>query len=238
MHSPAAMETLLRIEAARGQIDFGVATTRGERAAVRAQRFRVYQRYGYYRPGLEVDRDEYDRKAVYLTATVRTGRRPDMLIGSARLVVGEAEIPFTFPSQKAFQFELPEAIREVASRQCAEVTRFVSERPEGIVAGGLLVPLGLIQAVSVYSQRHTIRCGLAVVKLRLLRALSAAGITLAEIAPAKLTYPEEGPTGPYYHRHADPVIPVWWTVDELAPLAATAIGRRRHASSALPGSRL
>jgi hypothetical protein len=225
------METLLRIGAAGRQIDFGVATTRGERAAVLAQRFRVYQRYGYYRPGLEVDRDEYDRKAVYLTATVGTGRRPDMLIGSARLVVGEAEIPFTFPSQRAFQFELPEAIRKVASHQCAEVTRFVSERPEGIVARGLLVPLGLIQAVSVYSRRHAIRRGLAVVKQRLLRALSAAGVPLSEIAPAKLVYPEEGPTGPYYHRHADPVIPVWWTVDELAPLASKAIGRWRHASS-------
>jgi hypothetical protein len=221
------METLLRIGAPRGQIDFGVATTRGERAAVRAQRFRVYQRYGYYRPGLDVDRDEYDRKAVYLTATVATGRRPDMLIGSARLVVGGAEIRFMFPSQKAFQFELPQAIREVASRQCAEVTRFVSERPEGTVAGGLLVPLGLIQAVSVYSRGHAIRCGLAVVKQRLLRALCAAGVPLSEIAPSKLVYPEDGPTGPYYHRHADPVIPVWWRVDELAPLVAKAIARWR-----------
>jgi hypothetical protein len=219
------METLLRIGAARGQIDFGVATARGERVAVLTQRFRVYQRYGYYRPGLEVDRDEYDRKAVYLTGTVGTGRRPDMLIGSARLVVGEAEIPFTFPSQKAFQFELPEAIREVASRQCAEVTRFVSERPEGIVAAGLLVPLGLVQAVSVYSRRHAILCGLAVVKQRLLRALHAAGVPLAEISPARLIYPEDGPTGPYYHRHADPVIPAWWSVDQLAPLAAQASAR-------------
>jgi hypothetical protein len=221
------METLLRIGAAHGQIDFGVATTREERTAVRAQRFRVYQRYGYYRPGLDVDRDEYDRKAVYLTATVATGRRPDMLIGSARLVVGGAEIRFMFPSQKAFQFELPQAIREVASRQCAEVTRFVSERPEGIAAGGLLVPLGLIEAVSVYSRGHAIRCGLAVVKQRLLRALRMAGVPLSEIASAKLVYPEDGPTGPYYHRHADPVIPVWWRVDELAPLVAKAIARWR-----------
>ena len=228
------METLLRIGAAGRQIDFGVATTRGERAAVRAQRFRVYQRYGYYRPGLEIDLDEYDRKAVYLTATAGTGRRPDLLLGSARLVIGEAEIPLTFPSQKAFQFELPEAIREVASRQCAEVTRFVSERPEGIVAGGLLVPLALIQAVSLYSRRHTIRCGLAVVKQRLLRALSTAGIPLAEIAPAKLVYPEDGPTGPYYHRHADPVIPVWWSTDDLAPLAARAIARYQMGRSQAP----
>ena len=53
--------------------EVGLEATRGERAAGLAQRFRIYQRYGYYRAGLEVDRDEYDRKAVYLTATVATG---------------------------------------------------------------------------------------------------------------------------------------------------------------------
>ena len=89
------METLLRIGAARGQIDFGVATTRGERAAVLAQRFRVYQRYGYYRPGLEIDRDEYDRMAVYLSAMVGTGRRPDMLIGSAFSFAGSSFVNLT-----------------------------------------------------------------------------------------------------------------------------------------------
>lgn len=66
------------------------------------------------------------------------------------------------------------------------------------------MPLGLIQAVSVYSRRHTIRCGLAVVKQRLLRALHAAGVPLSEIAPAGLIYPEDGPTNPHYHRHAGP----------------------------------
>lgn len=96
------------------------------------------------------------------------------------------------------------------------------------------MPLGLIQGVSVYSRRHTIRCGLAVVKQRLLRALCAAGVPLSEIAPAKLVYPEDGPTGPYYHRHVDPVIPVWWTVDKLAPLAAKAIARYQMGPSQAP----
>jgi hypothetical protein len=136
-----------------------VLPPRGERAEVLAQRFRVYQRHGYYRPGLEVDRDEYDRTAVYLAAPLGNRRRADMLIGSARLIIGEANVPFTFPSQRAFQFELPEAIRVIASCQCSEVTRLVSERPEGIVAGGLLVPLGLIQAVSVCTRQHATRWG-------------------------------------------------------------------------------
>jgi hypothetical protein len=40
----------------------------------------------------------------------------------------------------------------------------VSERPEGIGLGSLLTPLGLIQAVSLYSQRHGLRSGLALIK--------------------------------------------------------------------------
>ena len=219
------MDVLLRIEARGRRIDFGVATTRAERTAVLAQRFRVYQRHGYYRPGLTVDRDEYDGKAVYLAATLGKGQPTAVLLGSARLIVGVPDSDFRFPSQRAFQFELPEAVREISVCQCLEVTRLVSERPEGVLPGGLLVPLGLIQAVSEYSRRRAIRCGLAVVKQRLLRALLSAGVPLPEIPGAALIYPEHGTTSPYYHRHADPVIPVWWLVAELAPLAARAIAR-------------
>jgi hypothetical protein len=222
------MEVLLRIEARSRRIDFGVATTRAERAAILAQRFRVYQRHGYYRSGLTVDRDEYDRKAVYLAAMLETHHASNVLIGSARLIVGELDGRFRFPTRRAFEFEPPAAVREIPASQCSEVTRLVSERPEAVVLGGLVVPLGLIQAVSEYSRRHTIRCGLAVVKQRLLRALIAAGIALPEIAGARLIYPEDGPTGPYYHRHADPVIPVWWSVDDLAPLAARAIAGKQN----------
>ena len=230
------MDVLVRIEARGRWIDFGVATTRAERTAVLAQRFRVYQRHGYYRPGLTVDRDEYDRKAVYLAATLRKDRPTAVLLGSARLIVGTPDPHFRFPSQRAFRFDLPEAVREMSVRQCLEVTRLVSERPEGILPGGLLVPLGLIQAVSEYSRRHAIRCGLAVVKQRLLRALLSAGVPLPEIPGADLIYPEDGPTGPYYHRHADPVIPVWWSVEGLAPLALAAIGRYQEGRNRAPAA--
>jgi len=231
------MDVLFRIDARGRRIDFGVATTRAERTAVLAQRFRVYQRHGYYRPGLTVDHDEYDRKAVYLAATLRKDRPTAVLLGSARLIVGTPDPHFRFPSQRAFRFDLPEAVREMSVRQCLEVTRLVSERPEGILPGGLLVPLGLIQAVSEYSRRHAIRCGLAVVKQRLLRALLSAGVPLPEIPGAGLIYPEDGVTSPYYHRHADPVIPVWWRVAELAPLAEAAIAhyqKERTPASAAP----
>ena len=73
------MELLLRVGATDRLIDFGVATTKAERAAVLAQRFRVYQRHGYYRAGLRVDRDGYDRKAVYFMATQAGAGVPDLV---------------------------------------------------------------------------------------------------------------------------------------------------------------
>ena len=61
MHSCAGeMDVLTRIRAGGRQIHFGLATTRHERAAAQARRFRVYQCRGYYRPGLHTDRDAYD----------------------------------------------------------------------------------------------------------------------------------------------------------------------------------
>ena len=56
----------------------------------------------------------------------------------------------------------------------------------------------------------------------------------ARFALPRLIYPDGGPTGPYYHRHADPVIPVWWRVDQLAPLAARAIGRYQQGHPVSP----
>ena len=90
------MDVLLRIEARGRSIDFGVATTRAERATVRAQRFRVYQRHGYYRDGLTVDRDEYDSEAVYLAATLGSDRVPAVPVGSARLIIGKPGGRFRF----------------------------------------------------------------------------------------------------------------------------------------------
>ena len=224
------MEVLVRLRTAGRQIDFGVATTAAECAAILAQRFRVYQRRGYYRPGLTADRDEYDEKSVYILAMLRGGERADVMVGSARMVQGEAG--FRYPAQVAMQFELPDAIRAIPVRECIEVGRVVSERPEGIVLGGVVTPLGLIQAVSEYSQRRGLRCGMAILKRRFLRVLLAAGVCLREIAPATVIYPRDGVAASYFYRHAEPVVPVYWLCDEIVPSIERAIARYVDAQSA------
>jgi len=155
------MGILLRIGAAGRLIDFGIATTRTERSAVMAQRFRVAQRHGYYRPGLKADRDEYDRRAVSFLARVGGGDGRGVIVGSARLIVGGRRPGFRFPTEKAFRLALPGAVRAIPVSQRVEVGRLVAERPEGIPLSGLLAPLGLIQAISLYARPRGIRCGLA-----------------------------------------------------------------------------
>jgi hypothetical protein len=80
------MEVLARIQAGGRVIACGLAITKQERAAVLAQRFRVYQRHGYYRAGLGADRDVYDTDAAYFLATLPDAKLGDVLLGSARLI--------------------------------------------------------------------------------------------------------------------------------------------------------
>jgi hypothetical protein len=222
---PAEMKVLARIRAGGREIECGLATTRRERAAVLAQRFRVYQRKGYYRDGLRVDRDRWDRQAVYFLALLRDEENGRVLLGSARLVVGESVPGFKFPTEEAFEMELPGAIRESSIRERAEVSRVVAEATHGVVIGGLLTPLGLLQAMTEYARPQGIRCGLAGIKQRLLRALRGMGVRLHEIHPAQLIYPIDGPLSGYCHQDSDPVVPVYWLTDEIVPSIEQAIAR-------------
>ncbi len=219
------MNVLARIRAGGREIEYGLATTREERDAVLGQRFRVYQRHRYYRPGLQVDRDAHDDRAAYLLATLPDGDLGCVLLGSARVILGELRPGFRFVAEKAFEFELPAAILETAVTQRLEVSRLVAESVQGIVIGGLMIPLGLIQAISEHTRPLDVRCGLAVIKLRLLRALQGLGVRLHEIQPARLIYPINGPMSGYYHHHPDPVVPVYWRIDEIAPSVEQAIAR-------------
>jgi hypothetical protein len=218
------MNRLASIRAGGRDIEYGLATTRQERAAVLAQRFRVYQRRGYYRAGLRDDPDVHDNRALYFLATLPDGAGRCVLLGSARVILGESRPGFRFPTEEAFDFDLPAAVREAAVSERIEVGRVVAEAAQGIVIGGLLTPLGLLQAVYEYVRPRGARAGVAVIKRRLLRALRGVGVALHEIEPATLVYPKDGPLSEYCY-HSDPAVPVYWLSDEIGPSVQRAIAR-------------
>ena len=57
---------------------------------------------------------------------------------------------------------------------------------------------------------------------------------LHEIQPARLVYPSDGPVAGYYYRHPDPVVPVYWLVNEIAPSVEPAIST--HMSGDTPST--
>jgi len=129
----------------------------------------------------------------------------------------------------AFEFELPAAIRDTAVSKRVEISRVVAEAAQGIVIGGLLTPLGLIQAMAGHTRPLDVRAGLAMIKLRLLRALRGLGVRLHEIHPARLIYPIDGPLSGYCHHDSDPVVPVYWRTDEIGPSVEQVIARYQDA---------
>jgi hypothetical protein len=218
------LDQLVRVRAGGREIEYGLATTKQEQRAVLAQRFRVYRRRGYYAPGLRDDRDVHDDRALHFLAALPDGAGRYVLLGSARVILGESGPGFRFPTEEAFEFDLPLPVRETAVAERIEVGRMVAEAVQGIVIGGLLVPLGLLQAISAYVRPRGARAGLAVTKRRLLRALQGVGVALHEIEPAVLVYPKDGPLAGYCY-HSDPLVPVYWLTAEIGPSVERAIAR-------------
>jgi len=217
------MDMLARIQAGARSIECGLAITRRERAAVQAQRFRVYEGRGYYRAGLEVDHDDYDDSALPFLAVLRDATLDAVLLGSARLILGEPRAEFRFPVERAFEFDLPPSVAVIAPEQRIEVSRVVAEATHGIVIGGLLTPLGLMHAIWEYVWPRGFRAGVAVIKHRLLRALQGLGVPLHEIQPAAVVYPKDGPLAGYYYDSGS-VAPVYFT-DTIGPSIQRAIAR-------------
>jgi hypothetical protein len=231
------MEILTTIAIGRHTMDFGVATTHDEREAVLAQRFRVYQREGYYRLGVAEDQDEYDRDAIFFLARLRrTDPVKSVMVGSARLIRGREDPTFKFPCQRGHQFELPGPVREVPAVEREEVGRVVSEMPRGWGVGQLITTLGLLQAMGEYHKgaagQAPLRCGLATIKRRLLRGLRSLGLPLYEISSEGVIYPLDGPVAGYFHRHPDPAVPVYWLVAAMIPAVRRVIVRYRRGANA------
>jgi hypothetical protein len=81
---------------------------------VGAQRVRVSQRKGDYRPGLRVDRDHWDRKAPYFFALLWGEQDGGVLLGTSRLIIGGSVPGFRFLTEENFELELPPVFPETA----------------------------------------------------------------------------------------------------------------------------
>ena len=111
-------------------VERGRATTRQERAAVLAQRFRVYPRRGARRDGRRTGRDHWNRWASDFLALLR-GEEYGVLLASARLIVGASVPAFRFPIEETFALEVPAPIQE---RPRGRAPRSAGSWPKGPAA--------------------------------------------------------------------------------------------------------
>ena len=163
-------------------------------------------------------------KAVYFLATLAgaAGARDGARERAAD--PGRPDPRFRFPAEKAFRLVAPEAIRAMRVRPRAKVSRLVTERAEGIVLGGLVTPLGLIQAMALYTLPRG-NCGVAAIKRRLLLALRGVGLPFHELPASGCAYPRRGAMAGYFYGHPDPVLPVYWLGAEMVPAVERALAR-------------
>jgi hypothetical protein len=150
------------------------------------------------------DQDEWDREAIFFFASLRRSNPlTSVMVGSARLIRGREDPAFILPCQRGHRFELPGPVLAVPAVQREEVGRVVSEMPRGWGVGRLVTTLGLLQAMGQHHDRVAgdapLRCGLATIKLRLLRGLRSIGLPLYEIPSSGVIYPIDGPMAGYFH---------------------------------------
>ena len=97
------------------------------------------------------DRDAHDRTAAYSLAMLPDGGHGGLPLGSTRLIREEpARAGFRSPRSRSSSESCPRRLRKRAVPQRVEVARIGAEAVQGIVIGGLLTPLGLIQAISAF----------------------------------------------------------------------------------------
>jgi len=100
---------------------------------------------------------------------------------------------------------------EVLARIRAAAGRMFGE----IVIGDHLAPLGLTEAMAEYIRPLDVRCTLAVIELRLVRALRGLGVRSHEIQPARLIDPKKVPVSGHFRHHPGLVVSIWRLVDEI-----------------------
>jgi hypothetical protein len=104
--------------------------------------------------------------------------------------------------------------------------------PRGWGVGRLVTTLGLLQAMGQYHDRAggdaPLRCGLATIKLRLLRGLRSVGLPLYEIPSSGVIYPIDGPMAGYFHWDSVPTVPVYWLTAEMIPAVRRVVARYRR----------
>ncbi len=195
------------------QINFGIPDSQEELNEMFKLRFEIYKNKNYIDPekfenNMDIDQYDKDNKCVYFIAEVNKA-----IIGTARLI-----IDYPLPTQIYFDFEEPLEIQNIPIDQRAEISRLVI-KPYKLNNNRYLprhiTMLMLFKTIADYSMVNNYKAGYAFVKSRLFEKLKLIKIPFYVIKNYKQRYPKDGILYKYFNDPNDPVIPIYYFLDEI-----------------------
>jgi len=171
----------------------------------------VYEKHnyitkGFYADGLDIDDYDKSGKCVYFTAKV-----DNKILGTARLIIEDY-----LPTEKdCFDFEEPEALKNIPRNRRAEVSRLIVEKlEEGNYFPRHLVMLGILDCITEYCGKNSIDGGYSFIKDKLRKKFESIRMPIHIIKDFKCKY--FLPTlHDYFNDPVDPVWPIYYINDEI-----------------------
>lgn len=195
-------------------IEVGIPENGAELEDAFRLRFLVYSSRGYidgtkYREELEHDHIDGDPGTIHIIA--RTGGRT---IGYVRLIRSTP-----LPTERYFTFKEPEEMTRITTSERAELGRLIIIPPDA--EGGDYLPRGvllllLIRVLLRLAEKNGLRGGYAFIKHSLRVKLARLRLPFREIVPFAMRIPEDDPLYGYFTSPTDPVIPIFFTVEQFA----------------------
>ena len=192
-------------------IYFGNPTTQDELMQMYSLRYRVYVKKGFIDPnfypnGLDKDNYDDDKKSIYFIASI-----DKRVFGAVRLI---RDIPL--PTENIFKFSEPDAMKKIAPKHRAEVSRLVVEPydKETYLPRNLTM-LFLFGCVVSYAKEHGIIGGYSFVKKSLLYKLKKIKTPISLISSYTMEYPVDGVLYKYFTQKENPAVPVFFYTENV-----------------------
>lgn len=194
------------------EISIGIPTRPIEKSKMFELRKNEYLKHNYtnanFKGGSDIDEFDETPDCAYFIASYNGS---DKLIGTARLIR-----QLCLPTQKAFKFKEPEAIKKIKFTERAEVSRVVvaTQHIKDLKIPQHLVMFGLFGAMVTYQENSDLQGGYAFIKSSLCRIFKKLVFPIHEIQNFQISeYPPilKG----YFENRVDPPVPIYYLCKEV-----------------------
>lgn len=206
------------------QICFGLVNEESELHDIYKLRYQVYSEKEYINPKLypnQEETDSYDSSQKTINFSAITNGKT---IACIRLIIDDP-----LPTEKAFTFSEPEALKPIPRHKRGELGRFIIIPPDRTNKKYLprgLVMLFMLATVSAYAKEYGIKGGYSFVKKSLDVKLKKMRVPIRSISKYEQHYPDDGVLARYFNQPNDPVIPMYFLTEECVNFVKITLSKK------------